>query len=123
MEGCRPEEDKLGWAEEGARLKSSWSRLELRRNIVGWKWVEPEGETRWLTNVPLAEWEKIIKDAHGGWLGGHLGVSHMKEMIRCMWYWLGLTGQVWLWVAGCMAFQGRKPAPFKKRSPVRKWIP
>lgn len=45
--------------------------------------------------LPLVDWEKIIEDAHGGWLGGvTLGEPYDGADSASTWYWLGLTGQL-----------------------------
>lgn len=103
------------------RVRSYWACL--RRDIVGWEWDEPYGETRWLTYHPLVDWEGIMMSAHGGQMGGHLGTSHTLDMICKTWYWPGLSGQVRLFVATCPTCQMRKGAPFKKRTPLRKRVP
>lgn len=83
---------------------------------MGWNWVEPDGKTRCLTYAPFADQEDIMANAHGGWLGGYLGTSHTLDMIPQTWYWLGLSGQVQLFVAACVSCLMRKGAPYNKQT-------
>lgn len=90
---------------------------------MGWNWVEPDGKTRCLTYAPFADQEDIMANAHGGWLGGYLGTSHTLDMIPQTWYWLGLSGQVQLFVAACVSCLMRKGAPYNKQTLLKKWVP
>lgn len=72
-EGRMVGEDELGGSEEDAKIRTEWTHLGKCKNVKGWRWVQLNGETQWLTYVPLEDHGNIIEGAHGGRLGGHLG--------------------------------------------------
>lgn len=65
----------------------------------------------------------LVRECHEGRLGGHLGVDRMVSRLQRTWYWSGITVQVSSWVAACEGCQKRKPAHFRRRSPLQVLVP
>ena len=65
--------------------------------------------------------EEILRDMHGGALGGHLGEAKTLSRVKEQFYWPGHSEDVKLWCKNCPDCAARKtPAP-KLKAPLQKF--
>ena len=92
----RPNIAELQSASETTKiLWSQWYSLVVRDGVVYKIWFSRGGEPdRLLLLTPRSMREDLIKNAHGGMSGGHLGIAKTYEQVRRRAFWLGLRMDV-----------------------------
>ena len=86
--------ERPGWKE--VELKSTavksiwheWERLEVKGDVLCRKWTPIQGTTNvWQIIIPRKFRAELIRLAHTGLTGGHLGRSKTEEQVRRRAYW------------------------------------
>lgn len=71
-------------------LWSQWYRLVVKDGVVYKLWFSKGGEpSRLLLLAPKTLREDIIKNAHGGMSGGHMGIAKTCQQVQRRAFWLG----------------------------------
>ena len=95
------------------RLYQQWDQLVVRNGIL-YRYYEPPNESQsWLQLVvPSSLQSEIIKDAHEGTVGGHLGQDKTLHRVKQRFYWPGHFNDIRNWCRSCSSCTARKtPAP------------
>ena len=87
----RPDISKVQGASEVTKiLWSQWHSLVVRDGVIYKLWFSKGGEpNRLLLLTPRVLREEIIKKAHGGMSGGHMGIAKTCQHVQRRAFWLG----------------------------------
>lgn len=125
MKREQEEDDELGWilvkkrnssaaptadelrpmSEEVKFLAVQWPQLSLKDGVLVRCWVDAkDGRTSWTQLVPpVGRRKQLIRLAHVGMTGGHLGVRRTSKNLQRRAYWPGWRGQVRTFLRQCSA--------------------
>jgi len=95
------------------RLYQQWDQLVIQNGVLWCQYEHPNEQQSWLQLVvPVNLRAEIIKEAHEGTTGGHLGQDKTLHRIKQRFYWPGHFNDVWNWCRSCSSCITRKtPAP------------
>lgn len=71
--------------------------LELRDNILYYKFENTRGSISWLAVIPASAKETILKQLHDGITGGHLGTKKTLLKIQQRYFWHQMRKDVESW--------------------------
>ena len=119
----RPTEDQLkGRSRDFRQLIQLWDQLVIKEGVLYRNYEDAHGLGQHLQLiVPKQNREEILRDIHGGALGGHLGEAKTLSRVKERFYWPGHSEDVKLWCKNCPDCAARKtPAP-KRTAPLQKF--
>jgi transposase InsO family protein len=119
----RPAEDRLkGRSREFRQLIQLWDQLVIKEGALCRNYEDAHGLGQHLQLVvPKQSREEILRDIHGGALGGHLGEAKTLSRVKERFYWPGHSEDMKLWCKNCPDCAARKtPAP-KRTAPLQKF--
>ena len=98
---------------EYRRLYQQWDQLIVRSGVLWRYYAQPNEKMSWFQLiVPQPLRSDIMKEAHEGISGGHLGQEKTLHRIKQRFYWPGYFNDVRNWCASCCSCTTRKtPAP------------
>ena len=117
--------DKPSWKD--VELRSSevkalwyeWERLAIRKDLLCRKWISADGlHLRWQVVVPFAFRPEIVRLAHAGITGGHLGRTKTEEQVRLRAYWPNWSYQVRTELRKCEECSRYKRGNAPKQTPL-----
>ena len=96
-----------------------WDQLVVKDGILWRCCVHPHEGNRWLQLViPLVLREAILKEAHEGISGGHLGQEKTLYRLKERFYWPGHFNEVRNWCLTCKDCATRKTHAPARRAPL-----
>ena len=101
------------------RLYQRWDQLVVQNGIL-WRHYEPPNEAQgWLQLiVPSSLQSAVIKEAHEGTVGGHLGQDKTLHRVQQRFYWPGHFNDVRNWCRSCNSCTTRKTLAPSQRAPL-----
>ena len=94
------------------RLYQQWDQLVVREGVLWRYYAQPDEKMSWLQLiVPKSLRSDIVKEAHQGISGGHLGQEKTLNQIKQQFYWPGYFNDVRNWCASCRSCTTWKPLP------------
>ena len=101
------------------RLYQQWDQLMIRNGVLWRQYEHPNEQQSWLQLVaPTTLQSEIIKEAHEGTTGGHLGQDKTLHRVKQRFYWPGHFNDIRNWCRSCNSCITRKtPAP-SQRGPL-----
>ena len=98
---------------EYRRLYQQWDQLIVHEGVLLRYYAQPNEKMSWLQLiVPQPLRSDIVREAHQGISGGHLGQEKTLHRIKQRFYWPGYFNDVRNWCASCHSCTTRKtPAP------------
>ncbi|CAG2251645.1 unnamed protein product [Mytilus edulis] len=69
--------------------------------------------------IPMKERRKILEFAHDNKTAAHLGIKKTLARIKENFYWLGVRGDTWSYIAGCSICNKRKKPIPKRKAPMQ----
>lgn len=81
-----------------------WDRLSLKKDVMYRQWLTfGEGPPKWQLLAPIDMRKEIIRQAHEGFTGGHLGLRRTLAQVKKRAYWHGWTRVVETFLKRCVA--------------------
>ena len=123
IDNQKPTEDQLkGRSHDFRQLIQLWDQLVIKEGVLYRNYEDAHGLGQHLQLiVPKQSREEILRDMHGGALGGHLGEAKTLSRVKERFYWPGHSEDVKLWCKNCPDCAARKtPAP-KRKAPLQKF--
>ena len=121
-ENLRPNPEQLkGRSRAFQQLIQLWEQLVVREGVLYRSYEDERSLGQHLQLiVPKQSRDEILRDIHGGTLGGHLGEAKTLSRVKERFYWPGHSEDAKLWCRNCPDCAARKtPAP-KQRAPLQK---
>ncbi|CAC5401135.1 Retrovirus-related Pol polyprotein from transposon 297,Retrovirus-related Pol polyprotein from transposon 17.6 [Mytilus coruscus] len=69
--------------------------------------------------IPMKERRKILEFAHDNRTAAHLGIKKTLARIKETFYWPGVRGDTWSYIAGCSICNKRKKPISKRKAPMQ----
>lgn len=98
-----------------------WESLELRDNILYYRFENTRGSISWLAVIPASAKETILKQLHDGITGGHLGIKKTLLKIQQRYFWHQMRKDVESWCRNCHFCGSKKPPPKKWRAHLQQY--
>ena len=104
---------------EYRRLLQQWDQLSVQDGVL-WRYcIQPDDGRGWLQLVvPHQLRAEILKEAHEGVSGGHLGQDKTLYRLKEIFYWPGHFNDVRDWCLTCQACATRKTPVPARRAPL-----
>ena len=81
---------------------NQWELLELKDGVLYRRWVAGDGHPRWFQLIPpVAMRQELIRHAHTGYTGGHLGVRKTQNQVQRRAFWKGWIADVYRFCRRC----------------------
>ena len=104
---------------EYRRLYQQWDQFVVREGVLWRYYAQPNDKMSWLQLiVPKSLRSDIVKEAHQGISGGHLGQEKMLHRIKQKFYWPGYFNDVCNWCAACLSCTMRKTPASSPHAPM-----
>lgn len=98
-------------------LWSHWEQLSCQDGLLYKRYEAGEKVSHQLV-CPRAWRATILREAHEGVMGGHLGVEKCLSKVRERFWWYGLEGEVRRWCYSCLVCAKLKSKNRKRRGPL-----
>ena len=101
---------------------SYWEQLSMRDGVLHQRWESDDGNlVRWRLVVPEKYRDELIRELHGGKLGGHLGLKKTLAGMKQRYYWSGMTADVRSCLRQCDQCARKKPPPKRRVAPLQQY--
>ena len=85
-----PWEEVVGLDKNTKHLWQQWDRMSMVDGVLYRRWVSVDGlQKRWQLVPPRSVQPKLLKLAHTGMTGGHLGIKRTRYQLQLRAYWPG----------------------------------
>ncbi|VDI10935.1 Hypothetical predicted protein, partial [Mytilus galloprovincialis] len=121
----------IGWLTTGSKpsysqtgkhsyvVKSLWTQWNVMKVQNGILFREdPETNLKQVV-IPMKERRKILEFAHDNKTAAHLGIKKTLVRIKEKFYWPGVRGDTWSYIAGCSICNKRKKPIPKRKAPMQ----
>jgi len=118
--GTKPADDELkGEGRAVHILLQQWDQLFICNGLLYRKFEKDNGNTHFQLIVPRCKQEDVLREAHAGPWGGHLGEDKTKEKIKEQFYWPGYSQSVQEWCQTCPHCAVRKNPTHRNRGALK----
>jgi len=118
--GIKPVDGKLkGEGRAVHLLLQQWEQLLLHDGLLYRQFEKDNGNSYLQLVVPKSKQEDVLREAHAGQCGGHLGEDKTREKIQERFYWPGYSQSVREWCQTCPYCAARKNPTHKYRGALK----
>ena len=112
-------EELKGEGREVHILLQQWDQLLLHNGLLYRRFEKADGMSHLQLIVPKSMQEEIVREAHAGPMGGHLGEEKTKDKVKERFYWPGYSQSIKKWCQACPHCAARKNLILKYRGALQ----